>query len=41
MTILSGCILYITGLALALRGELQARRRLARMARNLRRMPHA
>lgn len=41
MMILSGCILYITGLAIALRGELQARRRLARMARYLRRMSHA
>lgn len=39
MTALTICILYILGPAVALGGELQARRRLARMARNLRGYP--
>lgn len=35
------CIFYLLGLGLALRGEFSARRRLERMSRTLRRIPHA
>lgn len=41
MTAATCIILYILGLALALRGEIRARRRLARMARDLREERHA